>query len=67
MILDSQGREVKNLPEWHKDIQTEQIIQWSGHWFSFVGIDPNHDPDVVIFKYKGPTKATKRRNDAPRN
>jgi hypothetical protein len=66
-ILDSQGHEVKVMPEWHRDIQTGALIQWCGHWFTFEGIDPDHDPNVVIIKYKEPTGKTKRRNNAARN
>ena len=69
MIVDASGNEVKQaeMPEWHKDIQPGNLVQWCGHWFTFEGIDPLHDPDVVIFKYKEPTNATKRRNSAEKN
>lgn len=66
-ILDPQGNEVKTMPEWHKDINLRNLMQWCGHWFTFETIDPNYDPDVIVFRYKEPTKATKRRNNAKRN
>jgi len=55
------------MPEWHKDIRPDALIQWCGHWFTFEGIDPDHDPDMMFLRYKGPTKQTKRRQDATRS
>jgi hypothetical protein len=66
-ILDKDGHEVKIMPEWHKDVQIMALMQWCGHWFEFAGIDPDHDPDVIFFRYKEPTKSTKRRANAARN
>ncbi len=60
-ILDSQGHEVKIMPEWHRDINKQALFVWCGHFFTFEGIDPDHDPDVVIIKYKEPTGKTKKR------
>jgi hypothetical protein len=66
-ILDADGQEVKPpppTPEWHKDVKIGSLMCWQGHWFTFYGIDPEHDPDVIMFKWKEPTKATKRRKNA---
>ena len=66
-IVDANGKEVKQMPEWHKDVQIMSLMQWCGHWFEFAGIDPDHDPNVVFFRWKEPTKTTKRRKNAKRN
>jgi hypothetical protein len=55
------------MPEWHKDVQIMSLMCWQGHFFTFEGIDPDHDPNVIFFRYKEPTKATKRRNNAGTN
>ena len=60
-ILDAEGNEVKQMPTWHKDVNPQSLMQWGGHWFTFAGIDPDHDPDVIMFRWKEPTKTTKRR------
>jgi hypothetical protein len=59
VILDAEGKEAKPppvMPEWHKDVQIMSLMQWCGHWFEFAGIDPDHDVDVIFFRYKEPTK-----------
>ena len=64
-ILDADGKEVKVMPKWHRDINPRSLMQWGGNWFTFYGIDTDHDPDVVMFKWKEPTKSNKkRRNNA---
>ena len=69
MIVDASGNEVEQqkMPDWHKDIKPGNLIMWCGHWFTFEGIDPLHDPNVVIIKWKEPTGKTKRRDNAPGN
>jgi hypothetical protein len=69
-ILDLNGNEMQQpapMPEWHKDVRVNALMQWQGHWFEYLGIDPVNDPNVIFFKYKEPTKSTKRRKDATRN
>jgi len=63
-IFDAQGR--PQMPEWHKDVNPIFMMQWQGHFFVFEGIDPSK-PDVIFFRYKGPTKATQRRRDAAKH
>jgi len=63
-ILNADGQEVKPppvMPEWHKDVRINALMCWQGHFFTFAGIDPDHDPNVIFFKYKEPTGKTKRR------
>ena len=62
-ILNPDGTEAKVMPEWHSDVQIMTLMTWCGNWFEFAGIDPDHDPDVIMFRWKGPTKSTKRRRD----
>ena len=61
-ILNADGKEAKAMPDWHSDVRINSLMCWQGHWFTFAGIDPEHDPDVVMFKWKEPTNATKRRD-----
>ena len=64
-ILDAEGKEAKPepvMPEWHKDVRINALMCWQGHFFTFAGIDPDHDPDIVMFKWKEPTGKTKRRD-----
>jgi hypothetical protein len=65
-LLDEQEREANKRPAWHKDVKIGSLMCWQGHWFTFYGIDPEHDPDVIMFKWKEPTKATKRRENGRR-
>lgn len=65
-ILDAQGKKVKQMPTWHQDVDPRFLMNWRGHWFQFAGIDPEK-PDMIFFRYKEPTKSTKRRNDANRS
>ncbi len=65
-IVDADGNEIVHtkMPDWHKDIQPESLVNWCGHFFEFLGIDPEHDVNVVVMKYKEPSKSTIRRNNA---
>jgi len=60
-IVGMDGRPFVVMPEWHKDIAPGALMQWCGHYFEFIGIDPAHDVNVVFFKYRGPTKARTKR------
>jgi hypothetical protein len=51
---------IGDQPEWHKDIEPRFKLSYCGHWFRFYGIDPAK-PDVIFFKYLGPTKQTEKR------
>ena len=65
-LYGADGEKAKPMPHWHQDVNPRSLMQWNGHWFKFEGIDPNHDENVIFFRYKEPTKSTKRRNDASR-
>ena len=62
-IRDAEDAKAKGMPEWHKDVRINSLMCWQGHWFTFAGIDPDHDPDVIMFRWKEPTKTTKRREN----
>ena len=66
-LVDANGNEVPQMPEWHQDINPEAKMNWCGQWFDFLGIDPKHDVDVVFFKRRGYTAKNPRRNNAGTN
>lgn len=52
-IVGMDGRPIRVMPDWHRDVAPGTLMQWCGHYFEFLGIDPNHDVN--------PTKARKKR------
>ncbi len=60
-VFDESGNELKekpNMPEWHKAISPNVLMEWQGHMFECLGVDPEHDPNVIIFRHKGPKTTT---------
>ena len=64
IVIDAEGKEMKeepNTPEWYVDVNPEVLMEWQGHLFECLGVDPEHDPNVIIFRHKGPIDKTEKR------